>query len=215
MNNIELFVFDLDGTLVSSHKTIFLATKLAFAELNYNYKLDEEKFQQLIGYHFNDIFKEFNITDINFDNFITAYRDYYEQILDTSTLFPNVEILLKYLSSKRKKIALLTTKRQDQAEYILEYFNLTKYFDVVCGKKENLPNKPNPTQLLQIVTSLKVNVSETVMIGDTEIDIRTGKNANTKTIAVTFGYRKLEKLKIENPDFLIHDLSDLIKMMEK
>ncbi len=215
MNNVKLFVFDLDGTLVSSHKTIFLATKLAFAQLNYNYELDEERFQQLIGLHFNDIFREFNITDINFDNFITAYRNYYEQILDTSTLFPNVEILLQYLSSKKKKIALLTTKRQDQAEYILKYFNLTQYFDVVCGKKENLPNKPNPAQLLQIISSLKTNASETVMIGDTEIDIRTGKNANTKTIAVTFGYRKLEKLEIEKPDFLIHDLSDLIDMMEK
>ena len=47
------------------------------------------------------------------------------------------------------------------------------------------------------------------MVGDSEMDIRCGKNAGAKTCAVTFGYRSVEQIRAEDPDFIINDLAEI------
>ena len=213
MTNIELIVFDLDGTLVSSHKTIYLATLKAFEDLGIKSLLPEDQFYNMIGMHFQDIFDEFKIEVSDFDEFIEIYKRHYLELMHTSLLSNNVEHVLSLLKNSNYKIALLTTKGQDQAEKIITYFKLDKYFNEVHGRRPELPIKPNPEPLLFICNSLNVKPENTVMVGDSELDVNCAQNAKTKSCAVTYGYRTKERLMKENPNFIIDEIDELPKII--
>lgn len=214
MNEIKCVVFDLDGTLVQSAETIYLATIKALDQLNIAYDMPRAKFDTMIGWHFEDIFNEVGITLNDFEEFITLYKSHYLEFIDKSSLYENVPEILEILKDKNIRIALLTTKAQDQADLNIKYLKLDKYFDIVMGRRPGIAHKPSPQQLEMICESLNVNAQETLMVGDSEMDIQCGKNANSFTCGVTYGYRTTEVLKNENPTFLINNLIELKKIID-
>ena len=211
--NLKHCCFDLDGTLVDSNKTIYEATAYTLNKLNIVFNVDEELFATKIGQHFNDIFNAFKIDVPNFDEFITIYKVNYFEQMQYSTLYPRVEETLEALKNKNIKISLLTTKVQDQADKILEYFNLIKYFDLVMGRRDGIAHKPSPEPLLMICNELNVEVKNTLMVGDTELDIQCGKNAGSFTCGVIYGYRTKELLELENPDFIVDNINKILTIV--
>ena len=83
------------------------------------------------------------------------------------------------------------------------------------GRRDGLAHRPSPEPLLYICKELNLNPSETLMIGDTELDIQCGKNADAKTCGVLYGYRMKSQLEKEKPDFLISSIDELKKILEK
>ena len=116
---------------------------------------------------------------------------------------------LKYLFYNNYKICLLTTKSQEQAELILNHFEIAKYFSVILGRKPEIEIKPSPQPLFYIADRLQLKIDEIIMVGDSEMDVLCGKNAGTLSCAVTYGYRTVEELKLHNPDYMIDDLGEL------
>lgn len=209
MTKIKHACFDLDGTLVKSAKTIYNTTIHTLNQLSIQYNLPEVEFNKMIGQHFHDIFKNFEIVVPDFEYFIKIYKENYFDFINDSELYDGVAETLSYLHNNNIKVSLLTTKAQDQAEKIITHFSLDKYFDLIMGRRDGIPHKPSPEPLLMICNELNLKTSETIMIGDTELDILCGKNAGSKTCAVTFGYREVEILKSYNPDYLINSFSEI------
>jgi phosphoglycolate phosphatase/pyrophosphatase PpaX len=205
--------FDLDGTLVDSRETIIKSTISALGTLNIPHKFNHEKFSNMIGLHFNDIFNEFNISVPDFDSFINIYKSDYFKYISDSVLYDGVNEVLKELTGKKIKISLLTTKGQDQADKLIDHFELRKYFTFVMGRRDGLQHKPSPESLLFICKEISVQPENTLMVGDTELDILCGKNAGAKTCAVSYGYRTENQLKENKPDFFINDLLELIPVL--
>ena len=210
---IQHTCFDLDGTLVDSKETILESTKAALDQLKINHKIDEDIFTNMIGRHFVDIFDELKIEVNDFEKFISIYKAYYFDFMDSSYLYPGVQQTLQYLNEKNIRVSLLTTKVQDQAEKIIDHFNLRSSFDYLMGRRDGLAHKPSPETLLNICKELNVKSAETIMVGDTELDIQCGKSAGSKTCGVLFGYRTKSQLEKEKPDFLISGLSELRKIL--
>jgi len=130
--------------------------------------------------------------------------------MDCSKLYSGVKEVLGELKNRGAKISLLTTKAQDQTDKILDYFDLKKYFDLAMGRRDGIAHKPSPEPLLMICKELNADVNNTVMIGDTELDIRCGKNAGTFTCGVLYGYRTKELIEIENPDFIVDRIEQVL-----
>jgi phosphoglycolate phosphatase len=202
--------FDLDGTLVDSYMNIYKATIKTLEVLKISGTFSKEDFYNRIGNHFLDIFNDLKIPVQDIEHFIKIYKEFYFDFIDDSSLYPGVTEVLKYLYNNNIQISLLTTKGQDQADRIIDHFNLSKYFSHIMGRRIGVPVKPSPEPLLMICKELNVLPSQSIMTGDTELDIRCGISANVKTCGVTYGYRTREVLMKENPDFIIDKITSLI-----
>lgn len=212
---IKHVCFDLDGTLVDSFQTIFKATEKTLRYLKIDNPLIEAEFSKRIGHHFTDIFSDLKIPLNDFEEFINLYKKYYFDFMDRSHLYPFTEEILSYLNNEGIKISLLTTKAQDQAEKILAHFKLIDYFSFVMGRRENVKIKPDAEPLLIICKELNSSIEESLIIGDTELDINCGKNAGVKTCAASYGYRDKRELKNLNPDYIIENLSEIKSFIMK
>ena len=214
--SIKHICFDLDGTLVKSDRTIYKATLKTLELLDIKGELAEDKFSEMIGMHFNEIFSNFNIDVPDFQKFIGIYKNLYFDFIDESKVFPSVEDTLSFLKNgKDLRISLLTTKGQDQAEKIIEYFEFSKYFDFVMGRREGIAHKPSAEPLLFICDELELDPKDTMIVGDTELDILCGKNAGAITCGVTYGYRTEESLKENNPDYLVNDFNEIKSLVSE
>jgi len=211
---IKHVCFDLDGTLVESKNTILESTKAALDQLKISYRIDEDVFTNMIGMHFVDIFERMQIEVTDFEKFITIYKAFYFDFMDSSYLYPGVEETLRYLNERQVKVSLLTTKVQEQAEKIIDHFNLRPSFAYLMGRRDRLAHKPSPEPLIYICNELDIKVSETLIVGDTELDIQCGKSAGSKSCGVLFGYRTKDQLEKEKPDFLISGLNELKTILE-
>jgi len=209
---IKHICFDLDGTLVDSKETILESTKAALNQLKISYSISEDVFNNLIGKHFVDIFREIRIDVTDFEKFISIYKSLYFDFIDLSRLYPGVEEILNHLKKNKIKISLLTTKVQEQAEKILDHVNLRSSFDYVMGRRDRITHKPSPEPLLLICKELEVEPSATLMVGDTELDIQCGKNAGAQTCGVLFGYRTREQIEKEKPEYIISSLNEFIRI---
>lgn len=201
----DLIIFDLDGTIIDSKETIYLATVEAFVLYGSPVSIPKERFNGMIGKHFVDIFSELNLHVEDFEEFLSIYKSLYFKYIGSSIVYPGVFEIMEYLKQKGVKVALITTKSHDQTIKIMDYFNLSKYFDNISGRINGMPIKPEAEPLLQICNELGVPPKKSIIVGDTELDIRCGKNALAATCAVTYGYRDISFLKNENPDFIIDD----------
>jgi phosphoglycolate phosphatase/pyrophosphatase PpaX len=210
--NIKHVCFDLDGTLVDSGKTIYLATGKTLKILKLFTNLPEDRFEGMIGKHFVDIFQELNIYLPDFKQFISVYKSVYFDFINYSTLYGSVNETLDYLLNNGIMISLLTTKAQDQADKIIQHFDLSKKIKYVMGRRDGMAHKPSAEPLLKICEDLNVLPRESLIVGDTELDIRCGKNAKAKTCGVLYGYRNREQIEKENPDFIISNVNELITL---
>ena len=77
------------------------------------------------------------------------------------------------------------------------------------GRRNGIGHKPSAEPLLFICKEIDVKPEETLIIGDTELDILCGKSANALTCAVTYGYRTKENLEENKPDYIISELYEL------
>ncbi len=210
---VEHISFDLDGTLVNSHNTIYKTALKTLEHLGIAGKIQEDEFYRRIGHHFLDIFRDMEISVPDIEHFINIYKGYYFDFIDTSSLYDNVIDVLDKISSAGISISLLTTKAQDQAEMILDHFKIDNYFSFIMGRRHGMGIKPSPEPLLFICNNLSIKPDDTLMVGDSDLDINCGKNAGTKTCAVTYGYRTPELLRELNPDYMIGSFNELLSIL--
>lgn len=209
MEKIEAVVFDLDGTLTDSKKNIYEAIMAAFKDLGIKESIDENEFGKYIGWHFQEIFEDLGIDIASLDEFIETYKSHYYEFLHHTTFYPGVLDTIKKLKEKDVKVCLLTTKAQDQADKIIDHFDLRKYFTYVMGRRKNVANKPSPEPLQILCRDINVKPENALMVGDTEMDVNCGKAAGAKSVAVTYGYRTVEHLKKLEPYLMVGSLTEL------
>ena len=151
---IKHICFDLDGTIVKSHKTIYMTTVKSLIDLKIpSDNLKEELFYERIGHHFEDIFNEFNIPVNDFETFINVYKNQYFELINESALYDGIEETLQNLKSRNIITSLLTTKGQDQAEKIINHFILDLRIFQCADRCENVSDENIRQQYIVVALS--------------------------------------------------------------
>jgi 2-phosphoglycolate phosphatase len=209
LQKISLFVYDFDGTLVDTFADIANSVNLALAEMNIQ-SLSRETIRRNIGSGVVNLMSR-SLEGSGCDDVEMAVsffqKHYNNHLLDQTKLYPNGREVVEHFS--KKKNAILSNKPISFVEKILTELNFLSLFDSVLGGDSLSERKPNPMGLQLLMTNLNCPVKEVLMIGDSAIDIETGKNAGVLTCGVTYGLGNPVSLHNSKPDYLIDNLSNL------
>ena len=221
MKPFPLLVFDWDGTLVDSIERIVTSLQHASKQAA-DIHIDETQARDVIGLGLNEAISklhpeldaQLHATKLN--NIADAYRQHY--LYDNTVpapLFAGVSDLLDELRENGFTLAISTGKSRAGLEQSIDEHQLADYFATTRCAGEN-KSKPHPEMLHEILDELNFAASQTLMIGDSEHDLKMANNANVQCIGVTHGVHDAKTLEKFNPliclnnitelsDYLIHD----------
>lgn len=206
---------DLDGTIVDSTEAYVEAAKKAYQTIGL--QQPETKTALEIPRRIEQGFSMTDLTNGETKEFLKAYfQAWYTVSREKTKLIPNVSETLKVLSQKAK-LALITMRHVPKQAIIteLECFGISRYFTHVVTALDTAKPKPSPEALIKCVQALDVNICDCIITGDSVNDIRAGKAAGAKTVAVLSGLFQYEELIKEHPDLILNDLTALPQFIER
>ena len=204
---VKLCIFDLDGTLTNTIPAISHFGNTALKSYSFP-AIEPEKYKSLVGNGrdvlIHRMLKCFNAdTDENFDKVGKAYDHAYESDpLYKTKPYDGIPELLDTLKANGVKIAVLSNKPHNVAIDVVKMFFGDK-FDAAYGQRKGITNKPAPDGALMLAKELGVSPSESAFIGDTYVDIETGKNSGMLTIGVLWGFRDRSELENAGAEHIV------------
>lgn len=196
MKKYKAIIFDLDGTLIDSREDVVLATNATLKEFGEK-ELTHQRIASFVGTGIEDLIKK---ALPHWDNqkvqeaLVFLGRYYFEHCLDHSCLFPDAENLLKTLRQKEILMAVFTNKPQIFTDKIISGLKVEKYFSQVFGAENGYPIKPDPAGTQALLKLLKVSARETLMVGDSGVDLATAENVGMDCALFTGGFLTAEEM---------------------
>ena len=183
-------IFDLDGTLVDTKADLAAAANHMLRELNLPL-LSVAQVESFIGLGARVLIERAlgqERENLVADGF-ALFMDYYDtHLLDQTRAYPGVEALLAAARAQGMSLSVLTNKPEQPSRAILSGLGLIDYFSAVIGGDTLPKRKPDPGGIFVLQQAVGRALTETLLIGDSEIDMRTGQAAGIVTCGVTWGF---------------------------
>ncbi len=213
----KLLVFDLDGTIADTRTDLANAVNHSLRGLG-RQELSTDKIGEFVGDGLQKLMTRVldatGGTAQQLENSIESFNSYYkEHLVDNTTLYPGVIETLK--SIQGQQLAVLTNKPRHYSIPILEHLGVNSFFQEVYGGDSFPVKKPDPFTLLEVIKKHGVEKNETLMVGDSIIDVSTARAAGVLVCAVSYGFTSHDKLAAIYPDWLICDLRQLSAILNK
>ena len=187
---IRLVAFDLDGTLVDSHRDIADATNAAIADLG-GRPLEMSAITSLVGEGAAVLIRRaMDRAGLKVDlrEALERFLIHYDaRLLATTAPYPGMIEALRTLGDDRV-LAVLTNKPQQPSLRILDGLGMRDFFAEVVGGDTALGRKPNPAGLQAIMSNAGVTPAETVLVGDSPVDLETARQAGTGICLARYGF---------------------------
>ncbi|MEK3866525.1 pyrophosphatase PpaX [Paenibacillus sp. FSL H7-0716] len=212
---IECVLFDLDGTIVDTNELIISSFMYALKD-NGLAPLTREEIIPHMGTTLQQQMRVFSgLEDVN-GTLEKSYRSYNNEHHDELVRsFPLVKETIEELSRRGIKLGIVTTKIRPTTIKTLERFDLLKYMDTIVTVNDVTEPKPHPEPVLTAVKNLGVDPRKTLMIGDSAVDIQSAKAAGVYAAGVSWSLKGEDTLRKYDPDFIIHNMKDIIEIMER
>jgi phosphoglycolate phosphatase len=212
---VRALIFDLDGTLIDSKRDLIHSVNTMLAEMG-RAQLDEETISGYIGHGAPLLVSRAlgsNAKEADLRRALQFFLAYYEEHkLDTTCAYPGVADSLAELSRKKMPMAVLTNKPVKISVRILEALGLATYFRAIYGGNSFESKKPDPRGANTIVSEFGASPRETMLIGDSEVDVQTARNARMIAVAVNYGFGVHDRT--QHPaDLYLEKLADLIPLV--
>ena len=208
MIDIDLLIFDLDGTLVDSKEGIVNSVNFTLSKLGLGRKPFDE-IVSFVGTGVNDLIKK-SLGEENislFEKGISIFENHYKtHSAVRCRLYPHVKDVLE--NFKLKLMFVVTNRRKNMAQVTLSSLKIGKYFKDIIGGDDRHCLKPSVCSLSGALKWSK-DKRRSMIVGDMDLDVLTGKRAGTITCAVTYGIGKREDIVKAKPDYIIDDILEL------
>lgn len=214
----KLVIFDLDGTLLNTIADLAAATNYALTQFGYpTHPTDAYRF--FVGNGINKLFEralpEQERTLENVIRIRSKFVPYYNiHNADLSRPYPGIEELLNLLQQHHLQLAVASNKYQEATAKLIGQYFPAIHFTAVFGQRDNVPTKPNPQVVNEIIQMAGVSKEEVVYIGDSGVDMQTGCNAGVTTIGACWGFRPKSELEEFHPDLLAEKPEDISHFLQ-
>ena len=210
----DLVCFDLDGTLVDSVPDIAAAMDKSLQELGAE-PAGEERVRGWVGYGSAKLVQQaMEWANLSSEHHEQAYQifltAYFDNLAGNSTLYANVESILRAFKYQKVPVALITNKPSLFVKPLLDHFGISTYFSWMLGGDSLEEKKPSPMPLLHCMEDIEAAPERCLMIGDSLADYRAAKAAGFKCALVTYGYNHGVDLTELESDVIIDDLAELL-----
>lgn len=206
-------VFDLDGTLVdsvgditSSINDLLAATRLSPFSENLVRTFIGDGIDALVERAFNARGVVFSSEELRAA--VESYELIYgTRLTDTTRAYAGVVSAISELREHGVGIGICTNKAEDKAVGVVEGLGLRKYVDVIVGARRGRPSKPSPIPLFDTLEYLGVAAADSIMVGDSVVDVQCARAAGVAVIGVSFGYSQTSMREL-GPDVIIDDYTE-------
>lgn len=208
-------LFDLDGTLTDPGLGITNSAAHALRYWDIHVK-DRASLYKFIGPPLQDSFQRFyGFSEEDSKLAIERFREYFrEKGIYENEVYDGVDRLLSTLKTNGKTIILATSKPEEFAKTILNYFHLEQYFDFVAGASMDETRCKKADVITHAIESYGItDLTDTVMIGDREHDILGAKQHGIDSIGVLYGYGNRVELEQAGATYIAETVFDILQFI--
>lgn len=213
---IKCCIFDLDGTILNTITTITHFVNKTLQNFGYP-TITEEQCKYFVGNGarllITRTLAHFGVTDEEaVDTVLDAYdREYKSDPYHLTAKYDGIDELLSGLRRAGIRLAVVSNKQDRIAKDAVAHF-FPDAFDLVVGGRDGVPLKPAPDAPLSVLSELGFSPDECAFVGDTSVDVQTGKNMNAAmAIGVSWGFRKRDELAMA--DRIVDEPSEILKLL--
>jgi phosphoglycolate phosphatase len=189
LSSVRALIFDLDGTLIDSKRDLIRSVNAMLRERGRE-PLHEDTISGYIGHGAPQLIGRAlgnRVAEEEREQALKFFLKHYEEHkLDSTCAYPGVVEALEEL--RGFSMAVLTNKPVRVSGRILEGLDLAKYFGAVYGGNSFETKKPHPQGAKKILEEFGADAEEALLIGDSEVDVQTARNAGTLAAAVNYGF---------------------------
>ncbi len=212
----QAVIFDLDGTLANTLDSITHYINRTMATLGLS-SLSEQRVKTFVG-NGAKLLLERALSHLGhpelFDKAFAIYNELYNaHPYHALTEFEGITPLLISLKQSGLRTAVFSNKPHDATEPICRYL-FGENIDFIQGQLPDVPLKPDPKGLEMVCEKLGIHPNDCIYVGDSDVDIQTGKNAGAFTVGVSWGFRSKEELRQNGADAIIDTPSQLLTFIK-
>lgn len=194
--NYDTYVFDLDGTLLSTLGDLAASCNYAL-RANGMPERTMDEVRRFVGNGVKKLMERAipdGLDNPLFEKTFADFRQHYmHHNLDTTCPYPGVMEMLESLRSRGKKVAVVSNKFYAATQALCKHF-FGDLVDVAIGEHEGIRKKPAPDTVIEALSQMNVGKEKAVYIGDSDVDITTAKNCGMPCISVLWGFRDYDFL---------------------
>lgn len=214
---MKLVIFDLDGTLLNTLDDLAAAANAALQACGFAVRT-KQQIRQFVGNGVSKLLEralpDGAKTPENVALLKKTFVAYYEDHLwETTTPYPGIENLLKQLTCRGVQLAVVSNKYQKATERLVTHFFAPLPFAAVCGQREGIAVKPHPQAVFSILAKTGIPAAETLLVGDSAVDMQTAQNAAIHACGVTWGFRPREELTAFHPLLVADKPQEILSLL--
>lgn len=211
----QTILFDLDGTLTNPGSGI--TNSVAYALKKWNIEIaDKTTLYKFIGPPLQESFeKYYHFSEEEAKQAVAYYREYFkDKGLYENEIYSGIKELLCELKISGRTLILATSKPEEFAIRILQYFDIEQYFDYVAGASMDGVRSKKVDVIAYALE--KANITEckkAIMIGDREYDIKGAQHFGMDSIGVLYGYGNYEELSDAGATYIVEDVGEILTLL--
>ncbi|MFI3238819.1 MAG: HAD-IA family hydrolase [Lachnospiraceae bacterium] len=214
----KAYIFDLDGTLVDTLDSLEKAVNNTMDRLGFGHvtKMQCREYigngaRVLVDKSLKSVIGE--VQEDLLDHATAIYQEEFALCCTYNvTPYEGIKDLLAELKKQGYVLAVLTNKPHAQAVVAVEEIFGEDTFDLIQGQVDGMPRKPDPKSIDCVLEELNVLKEECIFVGDSEVDVQTGKSAGVFTVGVAWGFRDEDVLRREKADVVVFKALDILEI---
>ena len=211
----QLVIFDLDGTLLDTVADLANATNQALERCGYPTH-PIQAYYKFVGNGINKLFARALpaecSTEENVQRIRSLFIPYYnEHNADCSCPYSGIIDLLHELQEGGVQLAVASNKYHEATLKLVRHFFPNVTFAAIYGQREEVPIKPAPDIVFDILRDTGVPKEEVLYVGDSGVDMQTALNAGVESVGVAWGFRSEEELQENGAVHIVHQAEEILR----